>query len=288
MKRFLLALGSALAFFALYAQGEETYDYGQTEGAVQFGFFESEDGIIVPNPYGADDTDTPIGYLTRSFHIPFPSAGLPEEAINQVILKMLAPTSIKTRDGAKPLETLAFDDVWEELGVDPEGAYLAPEGFDPSDIDGYMPQGGYDLSGKVLQNTPEVVSIEVDEYACPVGAVHGSANITYVNFSPSRGHYITLADYVDTTNPRLKKALAAQLQKAFRAYLLDGDQSAEARSNADTLIRETLEANGGQMPVSETIGILPGELVFQYQNYEIGPYALGAPALRLPIATLPK
>lgn len=133
----------------------------------------------------------------------------------------------------------------------------------------------YDLS---IRKTGETDSYLTYETSCYVflGGAHGSAVCYPVNIVRSTGR--VLAATVDTLK---QKALQPILRRGVKEYI----SKAENRKIKDRDLQNMLFVEHGIIPLPTTVPVLtPEGLRFVYQQYEIGPYALGMVEFTVPYA----
>lgn len=133
----------------------------------------------------------------------------------------------------------------------------------------------YDLS---IRKTGETDSYLTYETSCYVflGGAHGSAVCYPVNIVRSTGK--VLAATVDTLK---QKALQPILRRGVKEYI----SKAENRKIKDRDLQNMLFVEHGIIPLPATVPVLtPEGLRFVYQQYEIGPYALGMVEFTVPYA----
>lgn len=133
----------------------------------------------------------------------------------------------------------------------------------------------YDLS---IRKTGETDSYLTYETSCYVflGGAHGSAMCYPVNIVRSTGR--VLAATVDTLK---QKALQPFLRRGVKEYI----SKAENRKIKDRDLQNMLFVEHGIIPLPATVPVLtPEGLRFVYQQYEIGPYALGMVEFTVPYA----
>ncbi|MEM9556607.1 MAG: DUF3298 domain-containing protein [Acidobacteriota bacterium] len=127
---------------------------------------------------------------------------------------------------------------------------------------------------EVVERSPRVVSLRLDEYA-NTGGAHPNSYTAYTSLDPSTGRIYTLDDVLrDDTLPRLEELAEA----AFRtARDLEPGVSLNAAGfyfDNDTF---ALAANWA---------ILGDSLVIHYNPYEVGPYVLGPTEITLDATAL--
>lgn len=282
MNRLLVTLTALCLTLAAMAQ-TAAQTATQPGDTVRFAPFEGSDLFIVKNPVGEVQDGPDYGILYRDINLLFPVAGLPEGGIDDVSNRILGKTVLMWREGVDHMKTIACDSVWDAVCVDIMDVTRAPEGYDPEKAPDNVMRGGYSANAKVIANTPQICTVEVTESVMPFGAAHPSYSIGYVTFSPERGRYYKLADFVDISKPSAKKQLQKQLFEALVASSTDEwTNEKDARELLLSFIPD------GEIPITENIGVTPDGIIFRYQPYEVGPYSIGAPELFIPYANLPK
>ncbi|OBX26092.1 DUF3298 and DUF4163 domain-containing protein [Gelidibacter algens] len=116
-----------------------------------------------------------------------------------------------------------------------------------------------DVEGKVLYESPEVISISLQSYI-DTGGAHGNTRITYLNFNPETGALLEQNDIISNLTEFKKIA-----QKAFK-------EQTKPKDNDET-IEDFFFGEEFQLP--ENIGFTKDGLLLLYNNYEIASYAQG-------------
>lgn len=133
----------------------------------------------------------------------------------------------------------------------------------------------YDLSIRKTGETDRYLTYETSCYVF-LGGAHGSAVCYPVNIVRSTGR--VLAATVDTLK---QKALQPILRRGVKEYI----SKAENRRIKDRDLQNMLFVEHGIIPLPTTVPVLtPEGLRFVYQQYEIGPYALGMVEFTVPYA----
>lgn len=133
----------------------------------------------------------------------------------------------------------------------------------------------YDLSIRKTGETDRYLTYETSCYVS-LGGAHGSAVCYPVNIVRSTGR--VLAATVDTLK---QKALQPILRRGVKEYI----SKAENRRIKDRDLQNMLFVEHGIIPLPATVPVLtPEGLRFVYQQYEIGPYALGMVEFTVPYA----
>lgn len=133
----------------------------------------------------------------------------------------------------------------------------------------------YYLSIRKTGETDRYLTYETSCYVF-LGGAHGSAVCYPVNIVRSTGK--VLAATVDTLK---QKALQPILRRGVKEYI----SKAENRKIKDRDLQNMLFVEHGIIPLPATVPVLtPEGLRFVYQQYEIGPYALGMVEFTVPYA----
>lgn len=133
----------------------------------------------------------------------------------------------------------------------------------------------YDLSIRKTGETDRYLTYETSCYVF-LGGAHGSAVCYPVNIVRSTGK--VLAATIDTLK---QKALQPILRRGVKEYI----SKAENRKIKDRDLQNMLFVEHGIIPLPATVPVLtPEGLRFVYQQYEIGPYALGMVEFTVPYA----
>lgn len=131
----------------------------------------------------------------------------------------------------------------------------------------------YDLSIRKTGETDRYLTYETSCYVF-LGGAHGSAVCRPVNIVKATGK--VLAATVDTLK---QKALQPILRRGVKEYI----SKAENRKIKDRDLQNMLFVEHGIIPLPATVPVLtPKGLRFVYQQYEIGPYALGMVEFTVP------
>ena len=140
-----------------------------------------------------------------------------------------------------------------------------------------QPAVSYELSIAKIADTQRYVNYEVKSYSY-LGGAHGSATDYVVNIAKPSGKVLTQT--VDTLQ---LKALQPILRKGVTAYLNKGGM--EKVSEKD--LNDHLFVDNGVIPMPAHAPYLAADGVhFIYQQYEIGPYAIGMVSFTVPYAEI--
>lgn len=133
----------------------------------------------------------------------------------------------------------------------------------------------YDLSIRKTGETDRYLTYETSCYVF-LGGAHGSAVCYPVNIVRSTGRVL-----VATVDTLKQKALQPILRRGVKEYI----SKAENRKIKDRDLQNMLFVEHGIIPLPTTMPVLtPEGLRFVYQQYEIGPYALGMVEFTVPYA----
>ena len=127
-----------------------------------------------------------------------------------------------------------------------------------------MPSFEHSSDVTLLYDSPEMIAISFSHYDYTGGA-HGNFYTNLINYDKKTGDIIKTDQILKD-----KEKISPFLEKAFRKKydIKDGEDL-------------NLSVEGNNIPVTDNIGILKDSLIFQYNPYEIGPYAMGAPTLKV-------
>lgn len=102
------------------------------------------------------------------------------------------------------------------------------------------------------------------------GGAHGTTTVGYVLWDRQAGRIIRLRDLL---RPGQAPAFWQAARQAHARWLQQQSDAASLQS-------------GWPFEQTDNIALLPDALVLKYQPYSIGPYAMGTPELRIPLAEL--
>lgn len=132
----------------------------------------------------------------------------------------------------------------------------------------------YDLSIRKTYETDRYLTYETSCYVF-LGGAHGSAVCYPVNIVKATGKVLATIDTLK------QKALQPILRRGVKEYI----SKAENRKIKDSDLQNMLFVEHGIIPLPATVPVLtPEGLRFVYQQYEIGPYALGMVEFTVPYA----
>ncbi len=138
----------------------------------------------------------------------------------------------------------------------------------------YKPMWENSFAANVEFNSDYILSIENVEFRFEGGA-HPITFFIYANYDLKTGKKISLADLF---NENYKTELDKIGEKRFReAYNIKPDENFEQAGYF---------VDKGQFHLNNNFLITKGGLQFRFEQYEIGPYALGAPIVSIPYAEL--
>lgn len=138
----------------------------------------------------------------------------------------------------------------------------------------------YMIDQSSVRKTSENDSIVTYEASCYIfqGGAHGSNWIEGATFSKSDGHRIII-----DLDPLEIDGMQPLLREGFNKYLKDNGQTI----TVDDIINDGMFLTDGVIPLPSSPPFLTTEGVkFVYQQYEIGPYALGLPTFTIPLDKL--
>lgn len=155
-----------------------------------------------------------------------------------------------------------------------DGALASPESVTTRFLSGYREfhsrwpdapeQWFLERKARVILDSLGVVTVRFDENSYTGGA-HGMHATTYASFDARDGRRLTLADLVTAPNDT---ALAAAGERAFRV--------ARRIPTGHTLADEGFFGEGrGRFTFSKDLAVTRDGLAFQWDEYEIAPYAWG-------------
>lgn len=134
------------------------------------------------------------------------------------------------------------------------------------------------ISAQVIYETEALVSYQLSSYSYLAGA-HGAESIYYAIFRKVDGHILTWTDIMKPgTMSNFSRLLANGVVKYLKAKDL-----AEAKKSL--FIDKNTTADNFPLPATNP-GLKNEGITGIYQNYEIGPYAMGHPEITIPLATL--
>lgn len=124
---------------------------------------------------------------------------------------------------------------------------------------------------KVLLNRDFLLSLALESYA-DTGGAHGMPAIGYLNIDRRTGKLLTLADLVQIPPGTLQTLLEKHLRLAMN---LPPQASLKAAGFFED-----------RLPPTDNVGLDAEGLRFTYGAYEVAPYVMGLPNVRLPYAEL--
>jgi hypothetical protein len=202
-------------------------------------------------------------FLTYHFRIPF-STDTSTGAI--LINKTIQKTVFDDDSNLDKLETLIhqkMEELYQEVHALNENLQIKSS----------LPYE-YWLSGEVVRNDRQCISIVMDNYYFSGGA-HGNSNITALNFNPKTGQKIEIYDLIPIDKQELFRNVVLETLKIKYSIPLSAD----------------IEENG--FLISDSSFTFANNILFQtkklkliYQPYEIGPYSLGAIQIEIPIESI--
>lgn len=159
-----------------------------------------------------------------------------------------------------------------------DGLNLTPQEYAQHFVAGYQNFNGakwfLDKTVKVLRVTPPVISLEGTESSYAGGA-HGSFDVIFLNFDPSTGAPLKLDSIIRPgALPRLTAIAEVYFRKARRL------------SPTADLTKEGFWFKDGKFQLNDNFGLTDKELIFQYNNYEVAPYAWGPTRVVIPLVEI--
>jgi hypothetical protein len=132
----------------------------------------------------------------------------------------------------------------------------------------------YDLEFKIDYNDNNILSLLKTLYTYTGGA-HGSTSLTYLNFNLNTGNEIK-PDDIFTSD--YKTTLDKLGEKPFREFY--------KLKPADDFEASGFWFTNNKFSLNENFGFNPEGVVFQFNQYEVAPYALGAASITIPYKKL--
>ena len=200
--------------------------------------------------------------LTATIKIVAPTGN---EALTASIIKMIKETlEMKGDADATDIKALAHAFVTNKVEELKEDVFY--EGEDP---DG--PPLNYDVVIEVLYENDEIITMSVDQDVY-LGGPHGSYLVKGVTFNKADGKVLGTNILAQDKIEDVKKAVSGGLVEFFKDLM--GEEYSDDES-------PMTDENGKQKIVDlpeSGIYINNDSVVFQYQQYEVAPYAFGLPA----------
>ena len=129
-------------------------------------------------------------------------------------------------------------------------------------------------TAEIAYQDPKVVSLRLSEDVFQGGA-HGLTTTHYASFDPATGRQLGLADLVTPEGEaRLVEIGERELRKVHEVP--SGQSLADAGFTFE----------GGKFVLSKELAVLADGLIFYYNPYEIGPYAMGPTEITIPRSEL--
>lgn len=190
--------------------------------------------------------------------------------------QILSGTPVPLADSLRRMITLLVFSTLEAEGTDTigfngmAGELLAQYGELREEFSDYATPWELTRKMGILSDSCGIVSLQFDE-SSDLGGAHGMETSTLLTFEAEGGRLLHAEDLF---LPGSGEVLAAALEKEFRRVrqIADG----VSLSDAGFWVEE------GKFPVTSNFAVLPGELLFYYAPYEIGPYAVGPTEVRIP------
>lgn len=223
--------------------------------------------------YYVDSTDynddyTPTVTITKKVILPSDLTGQQENELLEVLEKY---ASVKYEDG---------------MLVEASSATI-----ERSEMKPMTPKMQNEIAIQSQKDRPAIYDWRIEESVSPLPAVrdvivlcntvyvyfggaHGMSMTKYINYSLKEHHELTLSDFINTNDANVTKAVRKTLTNVFnKQYHAEWGDLREFRN--DDLI-----------PLSDNFYLTDKGITFVYQEYEIGPYALGQPILEISYQTL--
>lgn len=158
-------------------------------------------------------------------------------------------------------------------------SYLANMKEDLSNgVQDYQPSLSYDISIRKTEETDTYITYQNSTY-CYLAGAHGSASLQGVNIDKATGKPIS-----ETVNTLKAKEMQPLIRKGVLSYLNAEEGSAEI---TEEQLADYLFIENGIIPIPAFAPYLTKEGVcFVYQQYEIGPYAMGMVTFVVPYADI--
>ena len=196
--------------------------------------------------------------MMQSYSISLPS-GLTEEQSNTVINAVSDLMTIRPGKEGIPFDS---ESGFKPMNNDQIRKYSQLYKSDNTDMSNWY----YTSEVKPFETRMGVIAMQVAN-SMYAGGAHGGYSIGYVNYNPVTNKVVTLEDYVKTASG--KKALKNILYKKAKREL-----------------GSTLYADASSFPIATQYRITDAGITLVYQQYEIGPYAIGLPEYTVPFSTL--
>lgn len=129
----------------------------------------------------------------------------------------------------------------------------------------------YSAETKVVLNRDYLLSLALEGYA-DTGGAHGMPSVSYLNLDRRSGKALALTDLIQIPEPKLRALLEQQLRLALNVPP-----------------QASLKASGffeDQLPLTDNVALDNEGLRFTYGAYEIAPYSMGLPNIRIPYTLL--
>lgn len=187
------------------------------------------------------------------------------EALTASIIKMIKETLEMEDDvDATDIKALAHAFVTNKVEELKEDVFY--EGEDP---DG--PPLNYYVDIQVLYENDQIITMSVDQDVY-LGGPHGSYLVKGVTFNKADGQVLGTNILAQDKIEDVKKAVSGELTEFFKDLMGE-----EYSDNESPMTDENGKAKIVDLPESG-IYINNDSVVFQYQQYEVAPYAFGLPA----------
>ena len=163
-------------------------------------------------------------------------------------------------------------DFGEEITTDAQTALEeVRSGLDPDD-EFRLPGAARETIIQVLRNSPDVLVLASHFYMYEGGA-HGMYGTTYLNLLDSPAEGLLSENPLHLFGSEESEA-RAELQTWLNAY---------ASKQTGPLAEQLQGLFEDELPLTDNVALLPSGLLFTYNPYEVGPYALGQVEVLLPV-----
>lgn len=144
--------------------------------------------------------------------------------------------------------------------------------------EGNSPQMGLDIAIRKTDETSKYVTYNCSSF-CFLGGAHGTSFDASTNIDKTTGKALE-----KTIDKNQQKALQPLLRKGVLSYFKEQDENTEV---TDKNLEDYLFLEKGIIPIPKQAPYLAKDGVhFIYQQYEIGPYALGMVSFTIPYAEI--
>lgn len=187
--------------------------------------------------------------------------------INDIINKKISGKNLSNFSSVSELYNSDMDAYVQRYKEDVEGDSVLYE---------YVPHFSSVNDSQILCNTNSIVTIQLTAYNYEGGA-HGNTNIENFSIDLNTGNEIKLDDIlIGDYMPVLNKLGIKKIQEY---YNFDPNKD---------LSEEGLFVSTKEFSLNDNFGIVAGGLLFQFNQYEIAAYVLGAPAVYIKFSEIDK